>query len=80
VDTHIQVKASGSSYLGRFSHNGTIANDGCFTIYDGGRMPVLFNFEDAASLLVDSGATGGSAAGYIVVRTPAGLKRIPLYA
>ena len=51
VDTHMAAKAAGGSYLARLSHNGTVANDGCFTIYNGGRMPVLFNFEDLAGFL-----------------------------
>ena len=79
IDTHMQVKASGSSYLCRLSHNGTIANDGCFTIYNGGRMPVLFNFEDAAGFLTDAGSPGTTAAGYIAVKTPAGTKYISLF-
>jgi hypothetical protein len=57
IDTHMQVKASGSSYLCRMSHNGTVANDGCFTIYNGGRMPVLFNFEDVAGFLSTASGT-----------------------
>lgn len=79
VDTHAAAKAGAGSYLARFSHNGTVANDGCFTIYNGGRMPVLFNFEDAAGFLTDSGSPGSTAAGYIAVATPAGTKYISLF-
>jgi hypothetical protein len=78
VDTHMGVKATGGTYLARFSHNGTAAADGVFTIYNGGRMPVLFNFEDAAGCLVDSGDAGSTKAGYLVVTTPAGTKKIQL--
>lgn len=79
VDTHAAAKAGAGSYLARFSHNGTVANDGCFTIYNGGRMPVLFNFEDAAGFLTDAGSPGTTAAGYIAVQTPAGTKYISLF-
>ena len=78
-DTTATTKASGGDYLMRISHNGTIANDGCFTIYNGGRMPVLFNFEDAAGFLTDAGSPGTTAAGYIAVKTPAGTKYISLF-
>jgi len=78
VDTHMAVKASGGSYLMRLSHNGTIANDGAITVYNGGRMPVLFNFEDAAGFLTDAGDAGSTKAGYLAVQTPAGTKYIQL--
>jgi len=77
-DTHETTKASGGDYLVRISHNGTIANDGVFTIYNGARMPVLFNFEDATGCLVDTGDAGSTKAGYLVVKTPAGTKKIQL--
>jgi hypothetical protein len=51
VDTHATTKADAGDFLVRLSHNGTVANDGVFTIYNGGRMPVLFNFEDIAGCL-----------------------------
>lgn len=81
IDTHETTKASASDYLLRLSHNGTIANDGCITIYNGGKMPVLFNFEDVISggFLTDSGSAGSTAAGYIAVQTPAGTKYINLF-
>lgn len=79
TDTHMTAKASGGSYLHRLSHNGTVANDGCWTIYNGGRMPVLFNFEDAAGFLTDSDASKSTAAGAIAVKTPAGTKYLVLY-
>lgn len=78
-DTHMAVKASGGSYLMRLSHNGTIANDGAITVYNGGRMPVLFNFEDAAGFLTDSDGSHTVASGAIAVKTPAGTKYIVLY-
>ena len=56
IDTHATTKADASDYLVRLSHNGTIAIDGAFTIYSGGRLPVLFNFEDVAGFL--SGTPG----------------------
>jgi hypothetical protein len=78
IDTHETTKASGGDYLLRLSHNGTIANDGCITVYNGGRMPVLFNFEDAAGFLTETGSPGSTAAGYLAVKTPAGTKYIAL--
>lgn len=47
LDTHATTKAANGDYMARIAHNGTVAIDGCFTIYGGGRLPVLFNFEDA---------------------------------
>lgn len=79
LDTHMAVKASGGSYLLRLSHNGSIANDGAITVYNGGRMPVLFNFEDAAGFLTDSDGSHSVASGAIAVKTPAGTKYIVLY-
>lgn len=78
-DTHATTKAAGGDYLVRLSHNGTIANDGAFTVYNGGRMPVLFNFEDAAGFLTDSDGSHSVASGAIAVKTPAGTKYIVLY-
>lgn len=78
-DTHMAVKASGGTYLLRLSHNGTVANDGAITVYNGGRMPVLFNFEDAAGFLTDSDGSHTVASGAIAVKTPAGTKYIVLY-
>jgi hypothetical protein len=79
IDTHMQVKSSAGSYLMRLSHNGTVANDGVFTIYNGGRMPYLFTFEDAAGLLTDADGSHSVASGAIAVKTPAGVKYIVLY-
>ena len=45
IDTHQQTKSDAGDYLMRLSHNGTVANDGAITIYTGGRMPTLINFE-----------------------------------
>jgi hypothetical protein len=81
IDTHMAVKAAGGSYLMRLSHNGSIANDGVFTIYSGGRMPILFNFEDviAGGFLTDADASKTTPAGALAVTTPAGTKYIVLY-
>lgn len=79
IDTHATTKAAAGDYMVRISHNGTIATDGCFTIYNGGRLPVLFNFEDAAGFLTDADASLVTQSGAIAVTTPAGTKYIPLY-
>jgi hypothetical protein len=54
LDTHATTKASAGDYMQRISHNGTTANDGVWTIYTGGRLPQLINFEDVAGLLSTS--------------------------
>lgn len=79
IDTHATTKAGAGDYLQRLSHNGTIAIDGAWTIYNGGRLPVLFNFEDAAGFLTDADASLTVQSGAIAVKTPAGTKYIPLY-
>lgn len=79
IDDHSTTKAAGGHYLLRMSDNGSTAKDGAITIYNGGRLPVLFNFEDAAGFLTDSGSPGTTAAGYIAVKTPAGTKYISLF-
>jgi hypothetical protein len=79
IDTHQETKSGAGDYLVRLSHNGTAANDGVFTVYNGGRMPILFNFEDAAGCLRDTDATLTVQSGAIAVKTPAGTKYIPLY-
>lgn len=78
IDTHQETKSDAGDYLMRLSHNGTVANDGAITVYNGGRMPVLFNFEDAAGFLTDAGDAGSTKAGYLAVKTPAGTKYIQL--
>ena len=78
IDTHMQVKSSAGSYLARFSHNGTVANDGLFTIYIGGKMPYFINFEDASGFFTEAGDAGSTKAGYLAVKTPAGVKYIQL--
>jgi hypothetical protein len=80
IDDHSETKAAAGHYLARLSQNGTVPIDGCFTIYNGGRMPVLFNFEDATAggFLTDSGDAGSTKAGYLAVVTPAGTKFIQL--
>jgi hypothetical protein len=79
IDDHSTTKAAGGHYLLRMSDNGSTAKDGAITVYNGGRLPVLFNFEDAAGFLTDSGSPGTTAAGYIAVKTPAGTKYISLF-
>lgn len=54
IDTHATTKADASDYMERFSHNGTTALDGLWTIYNGGRLPQLINFEDVAGFLTTS--------------------------
>lgn len=71
IDTHMTVKPSGGAYMCRISHNGTVAADGCFTIYTGGRLPYLFNFEDSAGFLTNSDTR-------LQVMTPSGAKYIAL--
>lgn len=78
IDDHSTTKAAGGHYLLRMSDNGTTAKDGAITVYNGGRLPVLFNFEDAAGFLTDSGDAGSTKAGYLAVKTPAGTKYIQL--
>lgn len=78
IDDHSTTKAAAGHYLARLSQNGTVAIDGVFTVYNGGRCPVLFNFEDAAGFLTDAGDAGSTKAGYLAVKTPAGTKYIQL--
>lgn len=56
IDTHATTKAGAGDYMVRISHNGTVANDGVFSIYGGGRLANLFNFEDATPGFLDLGA------------------------
>lgn len=56
IDTHATTKAGAGDYMERISHNGTAAIDGVWSIYGGGRLPVLFNFEDATPGFLDLGA------------------------
>lgn len=78
IDSHQETKSSAGDYLMRFSHNGTIANDGCMTIYSGGRMPYLFNIEDAAGFLTDAPVSLTTTSGAMAVKTPAGVRYIAL--
>jgi hypothetical protein len=71
IDTHMTVKPSGGAYMLRISHNGTVAADGAITVYAGGRLPYLFNFEDSSGFLTNSDAR-------IQVMTPSGAKYIAL--
>jgi hypothetical protein len=58
VDDHSINKAAAGHFLQRLSSNGTVAIDGVFTIYQGGRTPALINFEDVSGSL--SAQSGGS--------------------
>ena len=79
LDTHMTTKSAAGDYLLRLSHNGTTANDGAITVYNGGRMPAFINFEDAAGCLTDTSASLVTQSGAIAVTTPAGTKYIALY-
>lgn len=81
IDSHIGAKASGSDYLLRMSHNGTVASDGAITIFGGGRLPVLLNIEDSApGFLGTSGADASGFYGRIAIKISTGaLKYINLY-
>jgi hypothetical protein len=81
LDTHATTKAAGGDYMERISHNGTIALDGVWSIYSFGRLPVLFNFEDAQAggFLTDASDSLVTQSGSLKVTTPAGTKYIPLY-
>ena len=83
IDTHATTKAAGGDYMLRISHNGNggVPIDGAITIYSGGRLPVLFNFEDVVGggFLTDADASLVTMSGALKVTTPAGTKCIPLY-
>jgi hypothetical protein len=81
LDTHATTKAAASDFMERISHNGTIATGGVWTIYSGGRLPALFNFEDdiAGGFLTDTSDSLVTQSGSLKVITPAGMKYIPLY-
>lgn len=51
IDDQSTTKAAGGHYLLRMSDNGATAKDGTITIYTGGRLPNLFNFEDVAGFV-----------------------------
>lgn len=78
-DTHATRKPTGLSCLHRLSHNGTVNYDTVFSVYQGGRTPVLFNFEDASGSLSDTSLSLVTQSGAIAVQTPAGTKYLPLY-
>lgn len=81
TDTHMAAKAAAGSYLHRLSHNGTVAADGCWTIYGGGRLPVLINVEDATPGFVSTDAgTYSSADGYLAIKINGSDYRIPYFA
>ncbi len=63
ADSHQTTKSSAGDYLMRFSHNGTVANDGLITVYGGGRVPLLMNIEDATPGFATAGSLTDSAAG-----------------
>jgi hypothetical protein len=76
IDTHQETKSDAGDYLMRLSHNGTVANDGVFTIYNGGRMPYLFNFEDLAGCLAASESGTLTKTHAIAINTPDGVRYI----
>jgi hypothetical protein len=81
VDTHMAAKAAASSFLARFSHNGTVAADGLFTIYGGGRLPLFMQIEDATpGFVVATGGTYSTADGYLVFKIGASTYRLPYFA
>lgn len=74
IDTHQETKSGAGDYLTRWSHNGTVANDGMATIYIGGRMPAMFNFEDVSGFLTTSAtALSGVTTSYKIACTIAGV-------
>ena len=78
IDTHQESKSGAGDYLMRLSHNGTVANDGVFTVYSGSRLPVLFNFEDDVVPVVTA-AVGGSQTKKIAVKVNGTPFYIPLH-
>lgn len=81
VDTHMAGSAAASSYLARFSHNGTVAADGLMTIYGGGNLPLFMNIEDATPGFVTAGAgTYSTADGYLAIAINGSAYRIPYFA
>ncbi len=81
TDEHSTSKASGGHYLHRLSHNGTIAIDGLWTIYGGGRLPLLMNIEDATPGFVTASAgTYSTADGYLAIAINGSAYRLPYFA
>jgi len=78
IDTHQETKSAAGDYLMRLSHNGTVANDGMATIYSGGRMPYLLNFEDeGAGCVIATSASGSLTKTHaIAINTPDGVRYI----
>ncbi|MFA6167841.1 MAG: hypothetical protein WC700_14565 [Gemmatimonadaceae bacterium] len=78
IDDHSINKAAGGHYLLRMSDNGTAVKDGAITIYSGGRLPVLFNFEDqGANCVIAASASGTLTKTHaIAVQTPDGTRYI----
>lgn len=76
TDEHSTVKASGGHYLHRLSHNGTVAIDGLWTVYGGGRLPLLLNVEDATPGFV---GTSGVAASDFAARIAISVNGVPMW-
>ena len=73
IDDHSTTKAAGGHFLLRMSDNGSTAKDGAITLYSGGRLPVLFNFEDGAATAPISTATGTATITHKIAVTIAGV-------
>jgi hypothetical protein len=78
IDDHSICKAAAGHYLARLSQNGTVAIDGVFTVYSGGRTPVFINFEDqGASCSIATSASGTLTKTHAIpINTPDGVRYI----
>jgi hypothetical protein len=78
IDDHSINKASDGHYLLRMSDNGTAVKDGAITLYSGGRLPVLINFEDqGANCAIATSASGSLTKTHAIpVQTPDGTRYI----
>jgi hypothetical protein len=81
LDTHATTKAAAGDYMCRISHNGTVAIDGVFSVYAGGRLPVLFNFEDvgAGCPVTVTGADASGFYGRVACYAGGALRYVNLY-
>lgn len=80
TDTHETVKASGSHYLHRLSHNGGAINlDGIWTIYSGQGCDALMNFENTNAPVASGDKTGGTKSYALAVKIGGNVKYIQLY-
>jgi len=73
------TKAATKHYLARFDKPaGACAIDGVFSMGNCDQFTYLFNCEVAGGYLVDTGDAGSTKAGYLIIKTPAGDKKIQL--